>query len=163
MFSCSAHALRRTAMFVTLVSAASWAMAAAPTRYTLDPAKSKLEYTWNPTGGKVNGNGATVSIDTAGLNAGNYMVNGHVSDGKKAIVDCSASLEPCPISIMAITAATPIKIPSVVKAERVLFRVSALRATASVRGKTWPIEARRVPCAGFASTLALVSPFTLLP
>ncbi len=33
------------------------------------------------------------------------------------------------------TAATPIKMPSVVRAERVLLRVNALRATESVRGK----------------------------
>ncbi|HWG31846.1 MAG TPA: YceI family protein [Steroidobacteraceae bacterium] len=44
MICCSAHALRRITLFVSLLSAASWATAAAPARYTLDPAKSKLEY-----------------------------------------------------------------------------------------------------------------------
>ena len=47
---------------------------------------------------------------------------------------------------MAMTAATPIKMPSVVRAERVLLRVSALRATESVRGKTWCAEIRRDRC-----------------
>jgi polyisoprenoid-binding protein YceI len=44
MICCSAHALRRITLFVSLLSAASWATAAAPARYTLDPAKSMLEY-----------------------------------------------------------------------------------------------------------------------
>ena len=44
MICCSAHAFRRITLFVSLLSAASWATAAAPARYTLDPAKSKLEY-----------------------------------------------------------------------------------------------------------------------
>ena len=44
MICCSAPALRRITLFVSLLSAASWATAAAPARYTLDPAKSKLEY-----------------------------------------------------------------------------------------------------------------------
>ena len=65
-----------------------------------------------------------------------------------AIVCCSASFEPCPISIMAMTAATPIRMPSVVRADRVLLRVSAFKATVRVRGKRWPTEERGTGCEG---------------
>ena len=54
MTPCTAHAMR-IALFVTLTSAVSWAMAAAPTRYTLDPAKSKLEYTFVQAGAQNKG------------------------------------------------------------------------------------------------------------
>ena len=55
MISCSAHALRRIALSVALTSVASWALAAAPTRYTLDPAKSKLEYAFVQAGAQNKG------------------------------------------------------------------------------------------------------------
>ena len=46
----------RIALFVTAVSVASWAMAAgAPTHYTLDPAKSTLEYAFMQAGAQNKG------------------------------------------------------------------------------------------------------------
>jgi polyisoprenoid-binding protein YceI len=54
MTSCPPRALRIVVLFVTALSAAS-AMAAAPTRYTLDPAKSKLEYAFVQAGAQNKG------------------------------------------------------------------------------------------------------------
>jgi hypothetical protein len=49
------------------------------------------------------------------------------------IVCCTAALAPWPISTMAMTAATPMTMPSVVSAERMTFRLSDLKARSSVR------------------------------
>jgi polyisoprenoid-binding protein YceI len=69
MTSCTSHALR-VALFVTAVSAASWAMAAAPTHYTLDPAKSTLEYAFMQAGAQNKGSfkNYTTTLDFAADN-----------------------------------------------------------------------------------------------
>lgn len=54
MIPCTPRALR-VVLFVTAVSAASWAMAAAPAHYTQDPAKSQLEYTFVQAGAQNKG------------------------------------------------------------------------------------------------------------
>ena len=53
-----------------------------------------------------------------------------------AMLFCSAVLDPSPISIMAITAPTPMITPRAVKAERILLRRKALNAVRKVRGKS---------------------------
>ncbi len=45
-----------------------------------------------------------------------------------AMVFCTAVLEPWPISVMAMTADTPMMMPSVVRAERITLRRKARRA-----------------------------------
>lgn len=52
-----------------------------------------------------------------------------------AIDFCNATLEPWPISIMAITVPTPMITPKAVKADRILLRRSAFKAVRKVRGK----------------------------
>ncbi len=54
MTPCTPRALR-VVLFVTAVSAASCALAAAPSHYTLDPAKSQLEYTFVQAGAQNKG------------------------------------------------------------------------------------------------------------
>ena len=70
-------------------------LAGEPVQITVQPAnfnpKRTLTYNYTATGGKVNGNGATVSVDTAGLSAGSYTVTGNVSDGKKGTASCNAT------------------------------------------------------------------------
>src|SRR5262245_16131432 len=51
------------------------------------------------------------------------------------MLSATARFDPWPISTMAITAATPITMPSVVRAERRTFRLSASRATRTVGGR----------------------------
>lgn len=66
-----------------------------PVQITVTPSnfnpKRTLSYTYTATGGKVNGNGATVSVDTNGLNPGSYTVTANVSDGKKGTASCNAT------------------------------------------------------------------------
>ena len=50
-----------------------------------------------------------------------------------AMVCLTAVEEPCPISTMAMTAATPMMMPSVVSVERMTLRRSALTAMMNVR------------------------------
>ncbi|MDE1162982.1 MAG: outer membrane beta-barrel protein [Acidobacteriaceae bacterium] len=49
----------------------------------LDP-KKKVDFTWNTNGGRLTPNGAIATIDTTGLQPGEYVVAGHVSQGAKA-------------------------------------------------------------------------------
>ena len=60
-----------------------------------------------------------------------------------AIVAWMAAFEPSPISIMAITALTPMITPSAVKAERNLFRRKACSAVWRVRGSSAAGNRRR--------------------
>ena len=50
-----------------------------------------------------------------------------------AMVFCTAVLEPWPISVMAMTAATPMMMPSVVSAERMTLRRRARKAVRRMR------------------------------
>ena len=70
-------------------------MAGEPVQITVQPSnfnpKRTLTYTYSATGGKVNGTGQTVNVDTAGLAPGSYTVTANVSDGKKATASCNAT------------------------------------------------------------------------
>src|ERR1700730_11721600 len=53
--------------------------------------KRTVKYTWNGTGVKVSGNGASTEIDTTGLQPGPYQVNANLSDGSKnGVASCMA-------------------------------------------------------------------------
>jgi len=60
-----------------------------------------------------------------------------------AIVFCMVAFEPWPISIMVITALTPMITPNAVNAERILFRRNALSAVRNVRGTSVGRRQRR--------------------
>ncbi|MBI4463338.1 MAG: OmpA family protein [Acidobacteria bacterium] len=47
-----------------------------------------LRYRWFPNGGKIQGEGAMVRLDTTGLTPGSYTVTGRVEDGWGAAADC---------------------------------------------------------------------------
>jgi outer membrane protein OmpA-like peptidoglycan-associated protein len=51
-----------------------------------------LTYSWNASGGKVNGTDASVQLDTAGAPAGPITVNGTVSDDRGLTASCSSSV-----------------------------------------------------------------------
>jgi outer membrane protein OmpA-like peptidoglycan-associated protein len=51
-----------------------------------------LTYSWNASGGKVNGTGANVQLDTAGAPAGPITVNGTVSDDRGLTASCSSQV-----------------------------------------------------------------------
>lgn len=51
-----------------------------------------LTYSWNASGGKVNGTGESVQLDTAGAPAGPITVNGTVSDDRGLTASCSSSV-----------------------------------------------------------------------
>ncbi|MCU1320751.1 MAG: hypothetical protein JWM43_400 [Acidobacteriaceae bacterium] len=67
-----------------------------PLQITAVPAnlngKRSATYTWTATGGKVVPKGDTATVNTAGLAAGDYTVNGHVSQGIRPGMgaDCAA-------------------------------------------------------------------------
>ena len=66
-----------------------------PVQITTQPSnfnpKRTLTYSYTATGGKVNGTGQTVNVDTAGLAPGSYTVTSNVTDGKKGAATCSAT------------------------------------------------------------------------
>jgi len=70
-------------------------MAGEPVQITVQPSnfnpKRTLTYTYTATGGKVNGTGQTVNVDTTGLAPGSYTVTANVSDGKKGSASCNAA------------------------------------------------------------------------
>lgn len=53
--------------------------------------KRSLSYAWTNNGNKVEGNAATVNIDTKGMQPGTYTVRTSITDGKKGMADCSAT------------------------------------------------------------------------
>jgi hypothetical protein len=70
-----------------------------------DPENDPLVYTWSVNGGKLSGEGRTVSWDLSGLQAGTYTATVSVSDGiappvpgsaTVTIADCTGCRPPCP-------------------------------------------------------------------
>ena len=58
-----------------------------------DPQGLPLTYTWQTSGGQVVGSGAQVQLDTTGVAAGHYTVNGHVDNGKGGTADCKVDID----------------------------------------------------------------------
>jgi outer membrane protein OmpA-like peptidoglycan-associated protein/opacity protein-like surface antigen len=58
-----------------------------------DPDNDPLTYSWNTSGGRVRGTGASVRFDTAGVKPGQYTISGRVDDGRGGTADCSTVLE----------------------------------------------------------------------
>ncbi len=58
-----------------------------------DPDNDPLTYSWNPSGGRVRGTGASVKFETTGLRAGHYSIHGNVSDGRGGSADCEVGIE----------------------------------------------------------------------
>jgi hypothetical protein len=80
----------------------------------LDPRKKPV-FTWRANGGKLTSQGNVAIIDTSGLPAGEYTVQGHVSEGPKAHqqASCSATFNVVPFEPPSITcSANPSSAPS---------------------------------------------------
>jgi outer membrane protein OmpA-like peptidoglycan-associated protein len=58
-----------------------------------DPDNDPLTYSWNSSGGRVRGKGASVKFDTTGLRPGSYTVGGRVDDGRGGTADCRVAVE----------------------------------------------------------------------
>jgi outer membrane protein OmpA-like peptidoglycan-associated protein/opacity protein-like surface antigen len=57
-----------------------------------DPDNDPLTYSWNATGGRVEGSGSSVRFHTANLAPGSYTVAGHVDDGRGGTADCQVGI-----------------------------------------------------------------------
>ncbi len=75
------------------------------TAQATDPDNDTLLYTWSVTGGKISGEGKTVTWDLSGANAGTYTATVSVNDGNQHIVTadtsvtigvCACAPPPCP-------------------------------------------------------------------
>ena len=58
-----------------------------------DADNDPLTYSWRANGGQIVGSGASVQLDTTGLNPGNYTVTGRVDDGRSGAADCNADVK----------------------------------------------------------------------
>ena len=58
-----------------------------------DPDNDPLSFSWNTSGGKIQGSGASVRFQTDGLPPGLYTITGHVDDGRDGTADCSLSVD----------------------------------------------------------------------
>lgn len=58
-----------------------------------DPDNDPLGYSWESSGGRVRGTGASVNFDSTGLKAGEYSVTGHVDDGRGGTASCSLTTQ----------------------------------------------------------------------
>jgi outer membrane protein OmpA-like peptidoglycan-associated protein len=64
-----------------------------------DPDNDPLTFSWNASGGKVEGSDSSVRFGTADLAPGSYTVAGHVDDGRGGTADCQVGIavqEPAP-------------------------------------------------------------------
>jgi hypothetical protein len=66
-----------------------------------DPDNDPLSYTWNASGGRVEGSGSSVRFRTANLPPGSYTIAGHVDDGRTGTADCTVSVDVQPVPIPA--------------------------------------------------------------
>ncbi len=58
-----------------------------------DPDGDALTYAWRTNGGRVEGSGPAVGLDTSGVNPGRYTVTGRVEDARGLATDCTVALE----------------------------------------------------------------------
>ncbi len=58
-----------------------------------DPDGDALTYAWRTNGGRIEGTGANVAVDTSGVSAGRYTVTGRVEDARGLASDCTVALE----------------------------------------------------------------------
>jgi outer membrane protein OmpA-like peptidoglycan-associated protein len=83
-----------------------------------DPSGSALTYAWQTNGGQIVGDGASVQLDTSGLQPGNYVVTGRAENVTRAACDCSAN----------VTVQTPAPAPQASKVSACNFTLSSARA-----------------------------------
>ena len=83
-----------------------------------DPSGSALTYAWQTNGGQIVGDGATVQLDTSGLQPGNYVVTGRAETVTHAACDCSAN----------VTVQAPPPAPQASKVSACNFTLSSARA-----------------------------------
>jgi outer membrane protein OmpA-like peptidoglycan-associated protein len=58
-----------------------------------DPDNDPLTYTWQTSGGRIRGTGASVKFETTGLSAGHILINGRVEDGRGGTADCQLAVD----------------------------------------------------------------------
>ncbi len=58
-----------------------------------DPDNDPLTFTWNASGGKVEGSGSSVEFETADLAPGTYVIMGHVDNGYTGTADCTINVD----------------------------------------------------------------------
>jgi outer membrane protein OmpA-like peptidoglycan-associated protein len=83
-----------------------------------DPSGSALTYAWQTNGGQIVGDGASVQLDTSGLQPGNYVVTGRAETATHAACDCSAN----------VTVQAPAPAPQASKVSACNFTLSSARA-----------------------------------
>jgi outer membrane protein OmpA-like peptidoglycan-associated protein len=83
-----------------------------------DPSGSALTYAWQTNGGQIVGDGASVQLDTSGLQPGNYVVTGRAENVTHAACDCSAN----------VTVQAPAPAPQASKVSACNFTLSSARA-----------------------------------
>jgi outer membrane protein OmpA-like peptidoglycan-associated protein len=83
-----------------------------------DPSGSALTYAWQTNGGQIVGDGASVQLDTSGLQPGNYVVTGRAENVTHAACDCSAN----------VTVEAPAPAPQASKVSACNFTLSSARA-----------------------------------
>lgn len=83
-----------------------------------DPSGSALTYAWQTNGGQIVGDGASVQLDTSGLQPGNYVVTGRAENVAHAACDCSAN----------VTVQAPAPAPQASKVSACNFTLSSARA-----------------------------------
>jgi outer membrane protein OmpA-like peptidoglycan-associated protein len=83
-----------------------------------DPSGSALTYTWQTNGGQIVGDGASVQLDTSGLQPGTYAVTGRAENVAHAACDCTANL----------TVQAPAPVPQASKVSACDFTVGSARA-----------------------------------
>jgi hypothetical protein len=83
-----------------------------------DPTGSALTYSWQTNGGQIVGDGATVQLDTSGLQPGNYVVTGRAETVTHAACDCSAN----------VTVQAPAPVPQASKVSACDFTSGSARA-----------------------------------
>jgi outer membrane protein OmpA-like peptidoglycan-associated protein len=83
-----------------------------------DPSGSVLTYTWQTNGGQIVGDGASIQLDTSGLQPGNYVVTGRAETVTHAACDCSAN----------VTVQAPAPLPQASKVNACDFTLGGARA-----------------------------------
>jgi outer membrane protein OmpA-like peptidoglycan-associated protein len=113
----------------------------------IDPDGDVLTYSWNASGGKIDGTGDTVTFNATGLAPGKYTVTNTVADKKKHEASCTAAITVLKRNIAPTVTVEPSSF-TVTQGESANLRCVASDANNDPLTYTWSVDGQSLAAAG---------------
>ena len=113
----------------------------------VDPDGDKLNYSWNASGGKLEGSGDTVTFNATGVAPGKYTITNTVTDKRKHQVSCSAEITVLKRNIAPVASVEPSSF-AVTQGESANLRCIASDANNDPLTYAWSVDGQSLAATG---------------